>query len=390
MIYSKQLCEYVILCACLCLGVLSTALASPLYYIYENTWNISATEIGYVFVTYMVGVVSTLIFLGNVTSKFGYKKIIIIGLLISIISLILSALSKDIWTLCFSRFLIGISSGLLSTSAIIGLKDKFPFKQKDISEKVSSIIYVTGFGLGPLLGGIIADHSNKPLVTPYILIATISTIVLISSFLINSEHHSSIKNISTKTKIINYPKISKELFLLCSISALCCFGIFSIYAAFSGTFLTNLPFKQSATSTGILISSILFISAFVQIISKSLSEKRSFYYGFLLLGSGMLIFTICNIYQYFTLLIIAIITIGIGHGLSLGPSYYFIGKVAECNDSSIYSTFLLIAYQGSILPILLLSLLIDKYGVLISLILISSILILTLCWLSTQIKYLTK
>lgn len=379
--------EYIILSLCLCLGALSTALASPLYPMYVLDWEISTTQIGYAFIAYMFGVVFSLLFFNSWTIRFGYKKVIICGLLMSIIALIYSALAQDIWNLSGARFLIGISSGLLSTSTIVGLSQKYPFKNKLNAGKISSILTVFGFGLGPLIGGVIADHSTAPLTTPYLVVAAISTLVLMACSLIKYKHTTS-KTI-IKNKIWNIPikQNSKYIFLPCAIAALCCFAVFSLYAALAGTFIAELPLNHSATLTGISISVILFISTFIQLAFKRLKESTSLQLGLILTTCGCFLLLIAQYTHSIAWLMSSILCVGIGHGLALSPAYYYVGKITQQENGAVFSTFLLIAYQGTIWPVLLSSILIDHYGIITSLVIFSTLIFFTVIWLFTQVKH---
>lgn len=380
--------EYIILCFCLCLGVLSTALASPLYAIYAADWHISTTQIGYAFIAYMVGVVFSLLFFNNSTSKYGFKKVVITGLFICIGSLIYSALAANIWHLCLARFLIGISSGLLCTSTIIGLALKFPFKNKANAGKISSIITVFGFGLGPLVGGILADHSANPLSTPYWIIAAVSFVTLCLSPLIKYQHIPPAK--IAKTKIWNTPKSLqfRKIFFPCALAACCTFAIFSLYAALAGTFISQLPLKQSATLTGISISVILFVSTLTQFCFKSLHEAKSLISGLAFIVLGCISLILAQYTNSVIWLFLSIFMIGFGHGLTLNPAYFFIGLMSQKENPAIFSTFLLIGYQGTIWPILLSSVIIDHYGVMASLITFSVLILVAVIWIVSHLQTL--
>lgn len=359
---SPALTDYTILAFSLCLGTLSTALASPLYSLYIPHWHITTTQIGYAFIAYMLGVVFTLLFFNHFTLKYGFKKIVIVGIILSIIGLIYSAQSNNIFDLSLARFIIGIASGFLSTATVVGLNCTYPFKNKINSAKISSIITVFGFALGPLIGGMLADHTQSPLTTPYYIIAIFSTIILFFCFFIRDTKHIAIKKINIK--IWNYPKktSNKSLFLLSSLSAFCCFAAFSLYAALAGTFLSNLPLQRSATLTGFSISIILLISVFTQLMSKKIPELLSLKMGlnFITLGCFLLLISLTTHNAIW--LVSSILCIGIGHGWALAPAYYFVGAITREDNPSLFSTFLLIGYQGTIWPVLITSYLIDKIG----------------------------
>lgn len=382
---SKKI-EYLILSLALCIGVLSTALASPLYPIYLQSWNISTTEIGYAFIAYMIGVVFSLLFFNQFTNKYGFKKVVCIGLAICTIALLYSAISTNIIHLCISRFIIGISSGLLSTSTVIGLSLKYPFTNVASAGKITSLITVFGFSLGPLIGGLVADHTAFPLAMPYYIIAAFSSLILILCFFIQYDHQ--IPLLIKKTKLWNIPQynMNRLLFFPCAISAFCCFAVFSLYAALSGQFLATLPIQQSATLTGISISIILFISAFTQYFFKEIKEATSLIVGLTTLLIGCLSLISSQILQHSSLLIVSILVIGFGHGLTLNPAYFIVSKITQTESPAIFSTFLLIAYQGTIWPILISSILIDYFGVTTSLIIFSLIILINALWVFKHIK----
>lgn len=359
--------EYLILTFSLCLGAISTALASPLYSIYMQEWQITTSQIGYAFISYMFGVVFTLLLLNNLIGLIGFKRTTIIGLIISIAGLIYSAFAPNILHLCLARFLIGISSGLLCTATLVGLAKTYPFANKKHADKASAMLTVLGFGLGPLIGGIIADYTQTPLIMPYIIIAGLSILTLIGCFFIHNEP-TSFSRVPT-SKIWNQPmrSVDRSLFWAAGISATCCFASFSLYAALAGSFIEKLPMTKSATLVGASIAIILFISAITQFFSKKIEEFFS-----IKLGLGVLILACISLFaaqsfQSNLCLALSIILMGMGHGLTTAPAYYFIGQICiREGKSNIFSSFLLIGYQGTIWPVLLCSILIDHFGVVLA------------------------
>lgn len=382
--------EYFILSLALCLGVLSTALASPLYPIYVEHWQISTTEIGYAFVAYMIGVVFTLLFFNQATSLYGFKKVMCVGLAIGIAALLYSALASNIYHLCASRFFIGISSGLLSTSTVIGLSLKYPFSNPAMAGKITSIITVFGFSLGPLIGGIIADHTTLPLAMPYYIIAAISLMVFISCVVIRYTHQAPEK--IEHHQVWNIPKYTNNrlLFFPCAIAALCGFAVFSLYAALSGTFLASLPITQSATLTGLSISIILLISTFTQFFLKGIAEAKSLILGLSALLLGCVLLIISQIVHHSFLLMGSVLVIGLGHGLTLNPAYYFVSNMTQKENPAVFSTFLLIAYQGTIWPVLISSQLIDHFGIPIALSTFSLIILVSAMWILKNIHIIRR
>lgn len=388
----KSSVQYAIVSLALCLAALSTALASPLYAIYERTWGISTSQVGYVFIAYMLGVVFSLLFLNKLNAIYSYKQIIVFSLGLSIMGLIVSASAGSIWLLGISRFLIGIASGLITTAAMVGLKDQYPFKNKMLSEKLTSMITILGFALGPLVGGVLADHTQHPLVDPYRIIALFSVVVLVSVFWVRPKtvlsHPQKLADLF-KVEGLVLPQIaSHRLFWTCSIAALCSFAAFSLYAALAGTFIQELPIQSSATLTGVSISIILFVSVLSQVFCKSFKEINVLYWGLAALLIGTVSLVVAEIEHGIWFLLLSIFCTGVGHGFSLSAAYYFIGKIIDQEKNPlIFSSYLLIAYQGTIWPVILSSYLIEYIGLIETLWLIAMVLLTTIIWLVYQIKW---
>ena len=58
----------------LCIGTVGTALASPLYPLYQELWQLLPSHITYLFVAYMFGCLATLLFLGRTSNRFGFVR----------------------------------------------------------------------------------------------------------------------------------------------------------------------------------------------------------------------------------------------------------------------------------------------------------------------------
>lgn len=168
----------------LCIGTIGTALASPLYPIYQELWHLLPSHITYIFVAYMFGCLATLLFLGRTSNSFGFLRTLQIGIVFVIVGLALSSVASNALWLGLGRFIIGIASGLISTSAMLGLITTIPESHKQNAPQLSSIITVIGFGLGPFIGGLIAQFSSQPLVSPYLPIIAAAILCFLGLFLV--------------------------------------------------------------------------------------------------------------------------------------------------------------------------------------------------------------
>lgn len=207
----------------LCTGTIGTALASPLYPIYQQIWHLLPSHITYIFVAYMFGCLATLLFFGRTSNSLGFLRTLQIGLVIVICGLALSAVAVDIYWLMAGRFVIGIASGLISTSAMLGLITTIPDQHKLYAPQLSSVITVIGFGLGPFIGGLIAQFSDQPLISPYLPVIVVAFLCLLGLARLESPQFER-QNFSIAPHLEIPESHYKTLFFIAGLTAFSAFG----------------------------------------------------------------------------------------------------------------------------------------------------------------------
>lgn len=120
----------------LIMGTIGTALASPLYPIYQQIWHLSPSQITYIFVAYMFGCLGTLLFLGRTSNTIGFLRTLQIGLVFISIGLVISVFAENALILSVGRFIIGIASGLMTTSAMLGMMQTIPETHKQLAPQL--------------------------------------------------------------------------------------------------------------------------------------------------------------------------------------------------------------------------------------------------------------
>ncbi|AWL30412.1 MFS transporter [Acinetobacter defluvii] len=346
----------------LCIGTIGTALASPLYPIYQQLWQLLPSHITYIFVAYMFGCLTTLLFLGRSSNSFGYIRTLQIGLFFAIIGLSISVVASNAYILGFGRFIIGIASGLISTSAMLGLIYTIPDSHKASAAQLSSIITVLGFGLGPFIGGAIAQFSKYPLVTPYLPVIIGAILSLISLFTLKT-----VNTVKQKFNIAPHLELPepqfKKLFFITSFSAFCAFGSFSLFASLAPSFIKDVIPWHGPLVSGSTIASILLVSAAAQFILKSMPMHSALNLGLSMLITSYVVLAVCMLMHWSILFFVSVIFVGMGHGMSLLGAFALIHHMTNVkNRAAVVSTYLFLAYLGTIVPIIGAGYVSDHFG----------------------------
>ena len=349
----------------LCIGTIGTALASPLYPIYQELWHLLPSHITYIFVAYMFGCLATLLFLGRTSNSFGFLRTLQIGIVFVILGLALSSVASNALWLGLGRFIIGIASGLISTSAMLGLITTIPDSHKQNAPQLSSIITVIGFGLGPFIGGLIAQFSSQPLVTPYLPVIVAAVLCFFGLFLVKVRQFKA--QPFSIAPHLEMPAVQHQaLFFIAGFTAFSAFGAFSLFASLSPSFVKNLIPWHGPLVSGSAIASILMVSAIVQFLAKNLPAGKSLNLGLITLMLSFILLGLCMSMQWSILFFISDILVGVGHGFGLMGAFGLIHQMTTTdNRAAVMSTYLFIGYLGTIIPIIAVGYLADHFGLML-------------------------
>lgn len=353
-------------------GVLGTALISPLYPVYKYDWNLQTSDITFIYVIYMVGALCSLLFFGRLADKVGFKRMLLCGLGLALIGSILTLFSRGVFSLSVGRFIIGLASSIITTSGSLGLT---VLSHNDWKRRIGMIIGVLiafGFGLGPLVGGIMGEWAPYPLITAHIptvilvlcAIYAVTTLKISSLALERTHSAAPLRLYDFLPKLTWTEKSTSMTFVLtCGVPFLA-FGVFGLYASMSPLFLGKIMAWHGPFVSGASIALILLASAFVQLVSSRFPTHIIGLCGLLSLA-GSNAFLLANLRVSSAALYVAGVALtAIGHGMCMLASMNVVNRLAQPhNRSGLLSTYLLIGYVGAILPMLAIGWIADSWGI---------------------------
>ena len=116
----------------------------------------------------MFGALASLLFLGRLTDRFGFVAVLRAGLILMTLGVLASTVAWNVPSFALGRVVIGVASGLITTSASVGMTRLNNRGDLQRAAATTSLTIAFGFGLGPVVGGLIAQWLPWPLVTAYI------------------------------------------------------------------------------------------------------------------------------------------------------------------------------------------------------------------------------
>ncbi len=350
-------------------GVMGTALISPLYALYKEAWDLQASDISRIYVIYMGGALCTLLFLGRLPDRVGFRPVMMFGLAMAIIGTFISLIAWDVTSLSVGRLLVGVASSMVTTSATLGLAKLSPPGNVQRVAMMSGFLIALGFGVGPLVGGVIGQWAPYPLVTTYVPTLVLAALGLLALAKLELPDNASPKDQQPLQWSDVLPKLTwptgdaSKAFALTSSLPFLAFGVFGLYASMSPLFLDKLVPWHGPAVSGTAIALILLMSACTQILAGRMPTHWCGALGLVGLAVSNALLMINLWAGSATLFALGVLFTAAGHGMSMLAGMSMVNRIATpANRSGLLSTYLVIGYIGSMVPMLGIGWIADNWG----------------------------
>lgn len=146
-------------CFIISIGQLSMGLVFPSLPWIAKDFNVSLEEAQLLVSAYMIGFGPSQFLYGPISDSLGRKKVLLSGLVVSLIGLaIIIAFSDTFTAVVFGRFIQGIGTGVCAVLARASTRDRFSGEQLPIAMSYIAIVASITPLIAPILGGFINHH----------------------------------------------------------------------------------------------------------------------------------------------------------------------------------------------------------------------------------------
>jgi multidrug resistance protein len=170
-----------ILCIQVALVMLGMGLVSPILPQYGQSFGVSITMVGFIITIYGIARIIFDIPTANLTERFGRRPVLIAGPLIQALGSFACGMAGSYWQLIIFRFIQGVGSATLTTSAMIMLADISSPENRGRIMSFYQGSMLLGSGLGPTLGGFAAEYFG--LRAPFFALAVLSLLAAVWAYL---------------------------------------------------------------------------------------------------------------------------------------------------------------------------------------------------------------
>jgi MFS family permease len=165
---------------------MGTSIVTPLFPLYQERFSLSNGEITLLFAVYSLTVVPTMLVFGNASDRLGRKRVILPALASITAASLLLSFADQVSLLFVGRVLQGIAVGGMLGVGTAFVVDHARPAARERAAALAGLGFRLGFGLGPGIAGLVAQHSADPIHRPFQL-HTVAMVVAIAAVALSPE-----------------------------------------------------------------------------------------------------------------------------------------------------------------------------------------------------------
>lgn len=159
-----------------------TNVSTPLLLIYRHRLHLSTTELTAIFGVYALGLAPSLLLGGPASDRFGRLRVLVPSVVLAgAASLVFLPGAHSLAMLFVARFVQGLASGAAFSVGSAWLQDLVGTTTATHAARRASLALSTGFCLGPLSSGLLAEWVPAPLTLPYLVHAGLVAVLLVGA-----------------------------------------------------------------------------------------------------------------------------------------------------------------------------------------------------------------
>lgn len=329
-----------------------TNVATPLLLIYEDRLGLSTWTLTALFAVYPLGLTPALVFSGPASDVLGRRPVMVPGVVLSAVASVVLLFGADsVAMLYVGRLLLGVVSGLVLVVASAWMQEVGRSDPMWTSRLLGVVMYV-GFGLGPLVSGMIGQWGPSPLVIPYVihLILVVVGLAVIGQAP-ETVHRSGGRRIRPN---LGVPDEAARSFWTVVVPT--AFGVFGMPSLAFGLFPVLL--KPAMPGVAVLISGLLGFLAMASIIPAQawvghVGPTRAAPVALACGTLGVAIGLIAFATGLWPLLLPAALAMGAASGLAMTSGLRFVDLICRPADrGALNGSFYAAAYGGMMMPLI--------------------------------------
>jgi MFS family permease len=334
--------------------MLATTLPTPLYAFWERSYGFGSIVTTLVFATYAVGVIGALLFAGRDSDVDGRRPVLIACAALSALSSVLFLVANGLALLFVARLVSGLSAGLATaaaTATLVDLAGASPLW----SRVAPGAVNLLGLGIGPLLGGVLAQFATEPTRTPFWMhlgVLAVS-VILALGFAYRDRPQRSGPVMLVSRPQLGLPGSGRGTFIAAALGGFTTFALLGLFTALVPTFLGQVIGQHQPWVIGASVSLLFGVAVLTQLAIRGMAARRAIELGLAVLVVGLGLLAASLAVASYPLFLAGTVVSGIADGAAFsGGLATALNEAGDGERGQVSSLFFLIAYVGLTIPVI--------------------------------------
>lgn len=340
----------------------ASAAPIPLFNTYRAEDGFTNAVVSLAFVTYSIGIIAALLVLGRLSSHLGRRRTAIasLGLLLAGCLLLLNV--HDIGTLLAGRLLMGVGTGLASSSLTSYIVDAAPTKPAWLASVASSQGPMLGLTLGAISAGALVQFAPWPRQLVYLVC---SALLVLSAALIVISPETAKPTPGAWRSLLPRVRVPVQVRSLLPIAAtvfVTAYATGAFYQSFMPALVKDQLHTHSPLTLGLVFAAYMAPSVLGSPVGGRFTPAAAQRIGMIIVLIGWISIITAMIINALPLFIAATIVTGVGQGIAVSATTRGLLHGSILADrASIFSAIYLLCYSGAALISLLFGQLSDTF-----------------------------
>lgn len=357
-----------------------SAIPTPLYVLYQARDGFSSLTITLIFAAYAVGVVASLFTVGHLSDRDGRRRWTLAAVGLNLVSVAIFLSSTSLAGLLAARFIGGLGVGALTATATAWITElhahAHPGRDGRRAQTIATAANLGGIGVGPLVGGALAQWVDAPLRTPYVVSLVAMLIALVAVLLAPETRTPKQPRPAYRPQGIAAPAGHRAVYLAVALGAFMAFAVLGLFNSLAPAFLAGALHEPSRLLAGFAAFLVFAAAAASQTLTGDRAPRSVLGVGLASLATGVAILVASVWLEVLALFLAGAVVSGAGAGLTFKGAIGTAASLAPpAQRAEALAGIFLAGYTGLAIPVIGLGLLTQELAANVSLTLFAGLIL---------------
>ena len=244
---------------------------TPLYVLYQRRDHFSTIMLTVIYAVFAAGVIASLFLGGHLSDWVGRKRVFVPALLLNVACSLIFLFAPSLPGLLVARIVSGVSIGLTTATATAYLTELHLATSRGAAgsprraQIIATAANLGGIGVGPLVGGLLAQYAPLRLRLPYIVLLVALSVLAVLVAVAPETAELPDPRPRYRPQRITVPEHARAQFFMATATGLASFAVFGMFNSLAPSFLAGTLHESSHAVAGAVAFAAFAAGAVAQI-----------------------------------------------------------------------------------------------------------------------------